>query len=595
MIWTNPAARVPTNGSHFESDVYLNVWFMRYVATALAHGHLPALVTTALNAPHGVNVMWNTSLLLPCVLLAPVTLLAGPTVSLAILLTVGFAGSASAMYLVLRRWGASMGAAAVGGALYGFSPAILVAAEDHYHLQFAVLPPLIIDAALRLAAGRGRPLLTGAWLGVLVAAQIFIAEELLVDAAIVGLIALAALAASRPSAIQLPRLRAMAAGTAIAVGVTLLICGRALWVQFRGPLTEHGSPWHPETSGIHPGGFVTAPPAVLQHGNFNLFLRANHQQPMETMAYLGWPLLAAVLAATIFFWRDIRIRVAGVTFFLFEWLGMGSHRFAIGGWHPPLPGHLLLHLPLLGQVMPDRFPILADGAAAAVLAFAIDRARKSIPVRQAWRLSVTAAAAAAVLVPVIPALVPATTVLSIPPGWQQVVTGLHLSPGASVLVLPVDPFRAGRANAMLWQAMTGEQISLVDGYCITPSPSGKAVMCGSSETLTYPQRATLLATYGLAWGAPGARGPTRAMLAVAIKAWHPTAIMATVGSHPGFADYLIGALGPPTIRQGSVLGWRVTRQTPLLSSYSSCAQLRKYQWSPCGARVSAAPSRLHGA
>jgi hypothetical protein len=39
--------------------------------------------------------MWNTSELLPGLVLAPVTLLASPQTSLTIMLTAGFAGSAS--------------------------------------------------------------------------------------------------------------------------------------------------------------------------------------------------------------------------------------------------------------------------------------------------------------------------------------------------------------------------------------------------------------------------------------------------------------------------------------------------------------------
>ena len=35
--------------------------------------------------------------------------------------------------------------AGLGGAVYGFSPALLQSAIGHYNLQFAVLPPLIID------------------------------------------------------------------------------------------------------------------------------------------------------------------------------------------------------------------------------------------------------------------------------------------------------------------------------------------------------------------------------------------------------------------------------------------------------------------
>ena len=73
-LWADPAARAQVGDVQ---DVNLFAWFMRYEATAIAHGRLPALTTAALNAPHGVSLMWNTSLLLPGVLLAPVTLLAG--------------------------------------------------------------------------------------------------------------------------------------------------------------------------------------------------------------------------------------------------------------------------------------------------------------------------------------------------------------------------------------------------------------------------------------------------------------------------------------------------------------------------------------
>ena len=55
-LWADPAGRaqvVPANGiSH---DVNLFAWFLRYEATAIAHGRLPDLVTTALNTPQGIK------------------------------------------------------------------------------------------------------------------------------------------------------------------------------------------------------------------------------------------------------------------------------------------------------------------------------------------------------------------------------------------------------------------------------------------------------------------------------------------------------------------------------------------------------------
>ena len=99
-LWRDPASRTVA-GNPNDADQF--AWFFRYDAIAIAHARLPDLVTTAMNAPQGVNLMWNTPLLLPGILLAPVTLLFGPQVSLTVVLTAGFAGSATAMFAVLRR------------------------------------------------------------------------------------------------------------------------------------------------------------------------------------------------------------------------------------------------------------------------------------------------------------------------------------------------------------------------------------------------------------------------------------------------------------------------------------------------------------
>ncbi len=228
-LWADPASRVVAGNPH-DADLY--AWFMRYAAMAVRLGRLPDLITAGMNAPQGVNLMWNTPLLLPAVLLAPVTGLFGPQVSLTILTTVGFAGSAAAMFWVLRRWRVSIGAAALAGAVYGFSPALLQSAMSHYNLQLAILAPLIIDAGLRLAVGQpqattgdragdrrpparraparrarmrwlGRlpaPVRAGAWLGLLVAAELFIGEEIAFSTALAGLLLVAGLTAARPRA-----------------------------------------------------------------------------------------------------------------------------------------------------------------------------------------------------------------------------------------------------------------------------------------------------------------------------------------------------------------------------------------------------------
>jgi hypothetical protein len=572
-IDVNPAVRVPSNGSpNVESDIYLNVWFMRYAATAVAHGHLPALITTAVNAPRGINLMWNTSMLLPGVLLAPVTLLAGPSASLAVLLVVGFAGSAGALYLVLRRWDVSIAASAIGGAVYGFSPALLVAAEDHYHLQFAVLPPLIVDAVLRLATGRGRPIRTGIWLGLLVTAQIFTAEELLVDTVLILGILLAVLVLSRPFELG-ARLARAAAGAAIAVVVTLVLCFHALLVQFRGPLYETGSPWHVSRYWIDPVDFVTAPNAVLFHSRYTHFMISTRQWPVETLAYLGWPLLIVVVVALVGFWSDLRIRIAGVAFLLMEWMGIGNHKAMIGSWHVPiqlLPWHWLVRIHVLNQVLPNRFPILADGAAAVVLACAFDHVLAMVPARHAWRGPAVAAAAALVLLPVIPRPVPANNVLAAPAGWHTVLTRLHLKAGAPVLVLPYNTSMDDRADPMEWQAMSNANVSLVGGYCIVPDRHGRAVMCNTGRTLDWPQIVSVRRMNKLALDKSHQIGPPRAAMASAIAAWHPAAVVTSHGARTPLGRFLIGFFGPPTVHAGTTMGWRIP--TPATATPGTAAK-----------------------
>jgi hypothetical protein len=42
-LWADPAGRLQVGDPH---DVDLFAWYMRYAATAVSHGRLPALVTT---------------------------------------------------------------------------------------------------------------------------------------------------------------------------------------------------------------------------------------------------------------------------------------------------------------------------------------------------------------------------------------------------------------------------------------------------------------------------------------------------------------------------------------------------------------------
>jgi hypothetical protein len=528
------------------ADNDLMAWFMRYAADAVAHGHLPALVTTALNAPHGIPLMWNNSVLFPAVVLAPVTLLGGPLASLTVLITLGYAGSAAAMYWVLRRYGASVLAAGIGGAVFGFSPGMLNAGMGHYGMQFAVLTPLMIEAVLAIITGRGHPLAAGLRLGLFAAAQLFTGEEMLTDVAIASLVLVVVLGASRPSAI-LPRLGGAALGLGVGAVVALLLGGYGLWIQFYGPLTERGTPWYIAKHGNPLGAFVNPQSQLLFHTASSAAYANSHQaMSAEYLAYLGPPLLIVTALITIWYWRDLRVRSAGVVWLVLEVLSLGVNS-------PLLPLHWLQGLPLVADMFPSRLSILADGAAAAVLAFGLDLARSSAP-RTAGPLRRAAPVAVALLaiLPLVPRPAAAIPGAQVPAGWDTVFARLHLPSNASALVVPLPYSLQG--EAMLWQADTGQPSELVAGWFLGPDASGHGydAYWGPGYTARTVQCLDAL------WRGPASISGCAIAFRLALGYWHPAAVVADTGPGTPLGQFLIKSLGAPAIQDGDLLAWRNT-------------------------------------
>ena len=597
-LWRDPASRTVA-GNPYDADQL--AWFFRYDATAIAHGHLPALITTAMNAPQGVNVMWNTFMLLPGALLTPVTLLFGPQTALTVLMTAGFAGSALAMFAVLRRWEVSTAAAALGGAVYGFSPAVLHSAIGHYDLQFAVLPPLMIHLVLRLATGpragpvRGGTVRGGLWLGLLVTAQLFITEEILAATAIAGFLLVAVLAASRPRAVPAAA-RRVAAGLAVATGVTAVIAGYPLWVQFFGPLRQHGSPFLLDYFKNDLSSFVVPSSYQLIHTAGSAAAASRYQGLLpEYLGYIGWPLLVVLVLAAVACWRRLPARAAAVACLVLGVFSLGG-TLLFGGHHHPaikLPWYWLQGLPLLESALPDRFSLLADGAAAALLAFAVDAAvpafaafaRRRVPRLSAgWRpVAVVMTAAVLAVLPIVPKPLPVAAATPVPAGWTAAFDALRLPPSASVLVVPVP--MSTFTEPLRWQADTGEPRSMVGGYFMGPGPHGRGYIDGNG---TPPAGVYLNAIWvfsqaglreaagaGAAAGAPagGAASPnarsdatgdlqvksvTNAKMREQIRAWKVSAVVALATPDSRLGRYLTAILGSPAVVTAGVTAWRTS-------------------------------------
>jgi hypothetical protein len=547
-LWADPAARMVTGNSN-DNDYF--AWMMRYSATAVAHGHLPPLITTGMNAPQGISLMWNNSMLLPGSLLTPVTLAFGPQASLTVLLATGFAGSAASMALVLRRWQVSLPAAALGGAVYGFSPALLQTSIGHYNLQFAVLPPVIVHVALLVCLGKARPLRAGPLLGLLAAAQLFISAETLLETGMAGVLVVAVLALSRPREIW-ARVRQAAAGLAAAAATIAVLAGWALWIQFFGPLTEHGSAFLFDFYKADLAGFITPAGLMLFHTGVSAADAARYQGgASEYLAYLGMPLLIVLIVGAVVFWRQLAVRSTAVTWAMLSVLSLGAHPLINGVTHDgvTLPWRWLADLPVLSAALPSRLAVVADGAAAAAFAFALDAFRARLPGSRRMSYLVTGVAIAATL-PLLPLPLPAQPTTGLPAGWTATLIALRLPPGARVLVVPVPT--ATLTDALRWQAETGERISLNAGYFQGPAWNGQAYVEGSGLPALAYYLDNLWA--GNAAGSPPAAAQAEATLA----RWNPDAVVADARSSPRLELYLEQLLGPPTIRAFGMLGWRMS-------------------------------------
>lgn len=559
-LWLHPAALYQQGDT---ADVDQATWFIRYAATATQHLHLPALISTTMNAPHGVNLMWNTSLLLPGVVMTPVTMLFGPQVTLTALLAIGFFGSAAAMYYVLRRWHASHLAAALGGALYGFSPALVNSGIGHYSLVLAFLLPLIIERTVRLVTGQGSPVRNGIWIGLMSAAQLFISEEALVDGVIAAAIVLVLLALNRPRQI-VSRIRPLVTGLAVAAVVTIVLFARAAWVQFHGVAAKSAAAtviimYHGRLTnlGTLPYAFINPSSGVLLHTTATGRIANNYPQPLpEYLAYLGVLLIIVLIIAVIVFWKNLTIRVAGLTCLALEWLAMGSqpvlpHISTLPGIL--LPWRLVEHLPVVSGMVPDRLCILADAAAAVVLAVALDLARsKSTSPFAHWRHGSAIATGIAViaLLPVVPAPYGTAPVTRVPAGYTATFRALHLPSSTRVLMAPF-PF-SGTAQVLRWQADTGYPATMIGGDFIAPGKPGRLGRAG---------RAGMTATSYYLNYLDGSRHyqalPSPAQIDADLTSMRPQAVVAVTRTTSPLGRFLTRLFGQPDTQIGSVLGWRL--------------------------------------
>jgi hypothetical protein len=539
-VWTSHPSSTTTCGC---GDSSLFTWFLAWPATALAHG-LDPFFSTAMGYPHGVNLLANTSVPLFGLLLAPVTWLFGPIVTLNVALTLAPALSALAMFFLLRRWVRWAPAAFVGGLLYGFSPFVLVSLADaHLMLGMAFVPPLVaagLDEVL--FRQRARPVAAGIVLGLLVVLQFFVGTEVLVMMlvlAAVWIVAVLVVAAFAWREALSRHLRYVAVSLGVAGATAVVLLAYPVWFALAGPAHLSGLVWpnlHVARAGTNLHDYLFAEPP-LSTGFFSHAMSrvvGGAQGPVLSSQYLGFGLLAVVVGGLVVWRRDLRLWAFASLAALSAVLSLGVRYGSFAPWG------VLAHLPLFDNVSPSRFTLFTELATAALVALVVDHVYDAARTRSAardrtgsprlWRRSLpllagTAVAATAVAPPAayLAKSIPMTTQPVTVPTWFETV-GDRLGAGQVVLVLPA-PFGVTQ-SAMTWQAVDGMDFSMAG----QGGPGGVVERAGAARA---GQREIVDSSFFFSDGSVTPVGV--AAVRTALTAWEVTTVV--VPDQPGLPDY----------------------------------------------------------
>jgi hypothetical protein len=541
------------------------VWFLAWTPYALLHGHDP-FFTTALDYPGGVSLAANTSVPLLGVLAAPITLTLGPVTAYNLLLRVAIVASAGAMYGVLGRWCRSRLARFVGGLCYGFGPYVAthLRTEGHLDLVFLPIPPLLawlVDAAC-LDAERP-PARLGVAIGVLCAAQLAIAPEVLSDTVLVGVtVLLAAAAVTHPRATRDHLRRIVVVTTAgvasfVVLGgwqITEMIAGRG---HLSGPVSSvaHLQSFHldllsPVLPSAHeliaPTGAVRAAATVAR-----TVTRAGGSA--ELGGYLGIPLVLVCLLGVALLRRSRAVWVfAGIAAVAFVGtlggdLGVDGHRTGL-----PLPEGVLGHLPLLKSTVPARFSALVMLGVAALLALVVDaalsraRAVGHRPRRAAVRAGVVVALGI-VLLPLVPSGSFVRERPAVAPGIATALDGA-IAPGTVVLAYPFpDP---PYTEAMAWQALAGIRFRMIGGYATVRGTRGSGEIFAPLLTPPGVEEFLAVSEAGRARHYPAAPPPSLDDLCAFVRRHDVGAVLFSAFGPGSKAVELLfeKGFGPPVVR-----------------------------------------------
>jgi hypothetical protein len=434
------------------------MWTFEWWPHAVLHGLNP-FTPDIIWSPEGANLtQGGFALPAAAILLAPVTLVAGPFVSYNV---------ASVLMPVLASWFAfrlcryltgSFGPALVGGLVFGFGTYMSAHLLGHLNLTSVFLAPAAVLLVLQRLDGAISKRRFVVLMAVVLAVQLLLSAEILLLGLGVGALALL-LGYAVSDAERRGRIVAVLPVTLAAGGIAMIVTSPYLYWILDGLGDADSDAWKTFTA-LFPGDALNPvlPTKVTWIGHWwfeGTTSKFTNFAPSEAGAYVGPVLLAIVAAFAVTRWRRPAVRVLIPVILVCYVLSLGT-RLHLGGddkgvW---LPWSLLHPLPVFDHVISTRFWAFALLAIAIVVALWLAEPTPRQGIK--WAI----AAVGVVL------LIPNFT----SDFWDARPTDLaffrtdeykrHLNEGETVLALPY----ARHGSSMLWQARTGMYFKMVEGY-----------------------------------------------------------------------------------------------------------------------------------
>ena len=538
-MWSDPRTVMYGHGGDEQSYMA----FFGFLRQSLTTGHNP-FFTTYLNAPHGVNLAWETtSPLLGLVAWPFDAIWGGNLVGFNVVCALGFAATAWAAYYAVTKLMDSRIAGFVAGLLWGLSPFVIVhEGLGQVNLGILVTPPLfalLITRIFQDSDGRHWRRHAVAF-AVLVVVQFYISTEILLLEGVV--IAAAFVIAALLDVREARRRAADVVKLLVLTGViSVVFVGFPIYVMFHYPYGPHGQ--------VQPvSGFITDPTNVVLPTFFELvgLPQNSHLTSVydggdlaEATAYIGIPLLLLSAWAA---WRGRRDRftqVAVLSAVVAFVISLGSH-LAFNGTntHIPLPWAIGLRIPILDDILPARFSL----AVLLVVVFLVARlvADAVHSTRRATRALVTTGVLLSLA-----SLVP-SALITIAPSQPAFFSGdaARLPAGTTVLIAPL-PSDFGM-DAELWQANANDRVRILGGYIHGLERNHPATLPVTAPVLFGIQKG----------GTDMPDAATEAQMRAELDASGATAAVLgpTVG-HDQLAEILDAVCGSPGVEDQGVLVW----------------------------------------